>query len=171
MWKTFPSTAPASSTARVDRRRDRQILDRTGDRPGAVPALQHTVVDEHREQLLDVQGIALGGLGDPATERRVERGAEQVVEERPALSIGERLEMDRRGFGLAAPVRPNLEEILPSHTQEEDRRVLRPVAHVLDEIEEGLFGPVDVVDDDDEGLFPREGLEQLAHRPRRLLGG
>jgi hypothetical protein len=40
---------------------------------------------------------------------------------------------------------------------------------VLNQVEEGRFRPVDVVEDDDDGLVAREAFEELAHAPERLL--
>ena len=40
---------------------------------------------------------------------------------------------------------------------------------VLQQVEEGRLGPVDVIEQDDERRLRREDLEQAAHRPERLL--
>ena len=41
---------------------------------------------------------------------------------------------------------------------------------MLDEVEEDVLTPLDVVEDDDERLLGRYRLEQLAERPRDLVG-
>ena len=108
----MPSTDARSSTSRsalaepveprrderVDRRRHRQRAELRGRAPAAVLARDQAVVDEHREQLLDEERIALGG-GDERARRASALEldlAEQVVDQ-PTARLGvERLEQHRR---------------------------------------------------------------------------
>ena len=53
--------------------------------------------------------------------------------------------------------------------KQEDRGVAAQVGDVIDEIEERLFAPVDVVEHDDERRLHGDRLEQPAHRPGDLL--
>ena len=71
----------------------------------AVPA-QQVVVDQHCQQLLGEQRVAVGRLGDPR--RRVGGqwpAAEQVRDQSPAVAVVERLEQHRHGLDLAAAPR------------------------------------------------------------------
>ena len=40
---------------------------------------------------------------------------------------------------------------------------------MLDEVEEGLFSPVHVVEEDDQRRSRRRGLERLSHRPEEIV--
>ena len=92
------------------------------------------VVDEHRKDLLDEQGIALcrlrdAGLGDLGEEGH----AEQVLHEQLALWLGEGLELDGGGVQLpSTPPRSDVEQLLPGDRQEQDGGVSRPVGDVVD---------------------------------------
>jgi hypothetical protein len=59
----------------------------------------------------------------------------------------------------------------PRETDEEDRRVARPLGDVIDQIEKRRLGPMDVLEHDDERPVACKRLEQLPDRPERLLGG
>ena len=134
---------------------------------------QRTVVDERAEELLDVEGVALGRIGDPGAHRGRERatGHERVdqLERRP---FGQWLEQDRRGVELAAaPRRTVVQELGTRRADEEDRRVPRQVGDRLDEVEQGRLGPVDVVDEDDERPLVGEVLQRATERPDELFLG
>ena len=74
--------------------------------------------------------------------------------------LGERLEtMSDR------PLRTAVEQLRPRHTDEQDRRPGKE-RHPLDQVEEGVLAPLDVVEDDDER---RLLSKQRAERPRDLL--
>ena len=184
-WKSFPSTAALSTTARssADRRSSRAarsawIVGGTasvgevgrGD-PGSVLPCEQAVVDEHLEHLLDEQRVPLRRLEDPCAGVLGELGlAEEVAHQELAFASGERLEEHRGRVHLAAaPCRPRVEELGSGEADEQDRRVARPVRDVVDEVEEGRLGPVHVVEDDDERLLARHLLEQLAHGEEQLL--
>src|SRR5262249_57512047 len=75
-----------------------------------------------------------------------------------------------RGIQLASgPAGPSIEELRARGADEQDARLARPVRNVLHEVEEGWLGPVDVVQDHDEGALGGKRLEELAHSPRDLL--
>ena len=64
-----------------------------------------------------------------------------------------------------------LEQIRASHADDQDRRVADPAEQVLDQVQEGRLGPLQVVEGDHERRVRREALEQPADRPHRLLRG
>ena len=138
----------------------------------AVPA-QQVVVDQHCQQLLGKQRVAVGGPGDP---RRSVGGqwpaAEQVRDQSPAVAVVERLEQHRHGLDLAAgPGGMAVEELGPRRAEQQDRRVARLLGQVLDERQERRLGPLQVVEDDHERAALRDPLEELAHRPGGHLAG
>ena len=95
----------------------------------------------------------------------------------PFAEIGRHLLADEVGDGIGLqrlepevglPARPPLQQVASSERDDEDRAARGEQAGALDEIEERLLAPVDVVEDDDErGLL----FEQLPERPRDLVCG
>jgi hypothetical protein len=78
------------------------------------------------------------------SERRV---AEQPLQQLVGLGRGERLEQDRRRVQLAAaPAGPPVEQLGPSQAEQQERRLAREIGDVLQQVEEGRLGPVDVVE-------------------------
>ena len=65
----------------------------------------------------------------------------------------------------------HVDDVGPSHAHQHDRRLVREIAYVLQQIQQRRFGPLDVVDHRHDGRVPRRALEQLADRPVDLLGG
>ena len=91
-------------------------------------------------------------MPDPVREIRPD---EEVLDQRLRLLFGERLEKDRGRIHLpSAPAGAGVEELGPSQTQKEDRRFAAPVGDVIDEIEQRLFSPVHVVEDDNQRTAP-----------------
>ena len=114
-----------------------------GHDPAAALLAQHAVVDEHRDQLLDEERVALGGVADAPSQADVQPGlADELRDQLLRLDLAERLEQDGRGVELAAaPGRPGVEELRPTHGDDEDRRLPDPVGGVLDEVEERRAPP------------------------------
>ena len=156
---------------RVDARRDRDPIEVARDGPLAVRLLQHPVVEEHADEFLDEQRVALGGRRDSLLEPRVElRGTEQVRQHRVHLLDRERFERERMGVGApVGPPRPLLEQLRPREAEDHQRRPVAPADEVLDEIEQRRLRPVNVLEHKDERPRAREILEEAAERPERLL--
>ena len=92
--------------------------------------------------------------------------AKQVGHELGGLAVAQALEESGRGVELAAaPAWPLVEELGACEADEEDRRVTGPVRQVLDEVEEGRLGPLQVVEEDDERPGLRLRFEQAADGP------
>ena len=147
----------------VDARRE-QRLDRRRDRELAVSDF-----GLHGDQLLDEERIPLGRLDDalPHLLREVAQRLDQDLRRLPLVRPERH---DRRARLRRGPRRTDLEQVGPSHAEEEQRYVGCKGAHVLDQIEQGRFGPVDVVNDDDQWPLARQRLEQPAEAPGDLLG-
>ena len=95
---------------------------------------------------------------------------EQCGDELLALGRRQRLELDRgRPQPPAAPARPHVEQLGACEADEQERRRAHPGGEVLDQLEERLLGPVDVLEHEHERLRLRELLGPLAHGPRDLL--
>ena len=148
-----------------------QRLDRLRQRALRKPAFQR-----EREELLQEQRVAFGGVDDPRALIGLENRPAEAVEERVRLLHRELVESDP--LDVREPleeVRAFLKELLSRHAHDEHRPG-PPVRELLDELEEGRLGPVDVVEDDDERLLARERFAELAEeqgdlgRRRRRVG-
>src|SRR5215211_3365103 len=157
---------------RVDRRRDPQGAEVRSERPPTfLLAAQVPLLEQHAEQLLDEERIALGRSHDQRRDvvRNVGR-LEQVRHELARLVLAERLQPKHRGIDRAAePGRPLLEQLRSRQAKQHDRYVANPADEVLEQVEQRRLGPVDVLEDEYERVALRRRLEQLAHRPERLL--
>ena len=154
---------------RLEARRHVERLDRRRRVVGAALASQQAAVDEHPHSLDRVERDALGPLEDLGAElgRQAGNGAlEQPLE----LRRGERLEVERGEAALRrAPRRPPLDELGPGGREDEDRPVARPVEQVLDEVEQGVIGPVKILEEQDRRRRVGEALEEDAPRAEQVL--
>ena len=63
----------------------------------------------------------------------------------------------------------DVEQLRPGERDHEQRRLAHPRHQVLDQLEQRLLGPVDVLEDEHERLLQREPLRPFAPGPRDLL--
>ena len=156
---------------RRDRRRDRHVGKVAGRDPPSVLQHETTLIDEEPGDLLRVERVPFGSLGDPRADRLIHGVVgEEVRDERSALLGAERFEQDRRRVQLSAgPSWVIVQELGTGHAREQDRGITREVGHVLDELQELRLGPLEVIDHEDQRPFRRELLEQHPDRPERLL--
>jgi hypothetical protein len=115
------------------------------------------VVGGHRKHLGDEQRIAAGGVLDA----RAKLLSNSFPDQFARLFRRQRLQPQRPG-----PAGPPLHELGPGHAQEQKWRTHREQRGRLDEVEERLVSPLDVVEDDDQR---RQFLEQLPERPGDLV--
>ena len=142
----------ASREQRLDRRRRRDPL--------VARLLQH------RRQLLDEQRVAVGGRDDALRHRGVRRPIPEPGRDHLFCFLrGERLEAHE-----TAPARPPVEQLRPRHADEQDRRAGRHERDMLDQVEQCFLGPLDVVEDEHERPLTSGRLDELAERPRELVG-
>ena len=125
---------------------------------------------EHPDELFCVQRIAAGPLQQRALLLDREDGpVDQRAQQPRRVFFCERRERDRRGVPLAAaPVGPALEELRPRRRDDEDRHARRPVDQMVDEVQEPVVGPVEILEDEDQRMLLREVLEEVAPRRERL---
>src|SRR5581483_2740669 len=99
--------------------------------------------------LLDEEGVALRLLEQGGARMRAQAVAvEQRVEQLLALGRLQRLELDRRrAHPPATPPRAHVEELRPGETDDQERRLAHPGRQVLDQLQQRLLGPVDVLED------------------------
>ena len=116
----------------------------------------------HRHNLLEEQRIPGGRGADPCPELGVEAAVcrQQLVDQCLGLTGVERFEENRRGVEFAAaPARAAIEQLRPAETEHQYRDATAQVADVLDQVEQCRLAPVNVVEDDDDRLLFRRGLE------------
>ncbi len=77
-------------------------------------------------------------------------------------------EHDPLGARRCGPVRPILEQVVARRRQEQGRGLEVGPGQLVEQVQEGRLGPVDVVDDDDERASLGEDLDQPADGPERL---
>src|SRR5581483_71061 len=93
----------------------------------------------------------------------------QRLDEELALGAAERLELDRRrAHASAAPAGMDVEELCARKAEQEQRRA-HPVGEMLDQLEERLLGPVDVLECEDDRLRLGELLHERTGGPGDLL--
>ena len=137
----------------------------------AVLALEQPFLEEHPDHLLDEERVAARTLDEARPGRLVELSlAEDPLDEQAAGLAGQRLQVHGRRIGPSvAPARPDVVQLRPRQADEQDARVAGVFDDVLEQVEERLLAPLDVVEDDDDRLLARERLEESPERPERLL--
>ena len=151
----------------LDRRRHVDVGQVAGWLPAIVGEVQRSLVDHHREQLLDEQRVALRGAHDPLLDLAGNAGvAEQAADHPPRVGIGQWLEHDALRVGVDRPLGVMLEQVVPRRAEQQDRCVRHRVGQVPDQLEERLLGPMDVVDDDDDRSLAPPGSPGSGGPPR-----
>ncbi len=113
-----------------------------------------------RQHLLDEERIATGSVGDLLAEP----AGHVLREQRVDVLFLERFESKRYRPGSAP-----LDKLGPGETDEQDRGARRKERDVLDEVEQGLLGPLDIVEDDEERPLPGGRFECLTEGPSDLV--
>ncbi len=130
--------------------------------------LEKPVVDQHPEHLLDEQGVSFRGLRDAGPDVAGQSGpTQQIPDQQLALQLGQGLEHDQ--LPDAPPVGAALADVRTRRTQDEQGVVDAETRHVLEQVQQGRLGPVDVFDDHDERAVTGQNLEEPTHGPERLL--
>ena len=117
---------------------------------------------ERRRQLLDEKRISFGGLGQ-SLDRPFEAGRFQneSLREGERLGAGQRLESNRGvSEQTTAPGWSAVDELRPGQPDDHQRHILYMRCEVLDEIQKGGVGPVQVLEDDKQRLDRSKTLEQ-----------
>ena len=116
----------------------------------------------HAHELLGVERVPRRPLDDRLAELpSAGSRPEQRLDEARRLVPGERPERDRDRIPLAAaPVRPALEQLGSRAGDDEERYALDEVDEAVDEVEQPVVGPLEVVDHEDERSPLGERLEE-----------
>ena len=151
---------------RVEPRRD-DPLHRLGQRQ----LFAHSPLGEHAHVLLGIQRIATGTVEQCALQLGLEQRPFAQPRDQPrGLIVREWSERDVRGVQLpAAPSRATFEQVEPRRTEDEHRDVAHPVGEMLDEVEQAVVGPLDVLEHEHDGVLLGERLEEPPPRDEGLL--
>ena len=122
--------------------------------------------------LLGVERVAAGSREQrflrPGVEQRL---LEQRAHEPRGVLVGKRRERDREGVRLAAaPGRSPLQQLRAGGADREQRDLADPLDERVDEVEQGVVGPVQVLEDEHERPLLGEALEEAAPGRDALLG-
>ena len=140
---------------RVEPRQDGRLDACRGvrrSRPATASGIGHRpeAVHERAHDLAGVERVALGAVDDGVHDLR-RRRVEQVGDEGLDGARRQRLERDRDGVPTpAAPARPAVEELGPGERDHHERHVGARLEHRLDEVEQAVARPVEVLDDEHE---------------------
>ena len=175
------SIAPAQKVRPITEPRWSRIFAPAGSRSMRAPIIAWSVSgirsppsapssSEHAHRLLDEERIALGLVEQARTHLPGHLVfLEQRVGERLALLARERLELDRgRADAPASPARPDVEQLGPREADDQQRALAHPLREMVDQLEQRLLGPVDVLEDHDQRLDVGQLVGELACRPRDL---
>ena len=154
---TWPSTAASWSTAlsappSASRRAATMACTPVGrgGRGRRWAAGPGAAVAQHAHVLLGEQRVA----ADPAEQGRVDLGGQAVVGQQggqQAGGVGVAQGVEADGGPAGAPAGPALQQLRPGGGQDQDgRRAGVPVAEALDEVEQGVVGPVQVLQGQDQ---------------------
>src|SRR5207249_724477 len=136
---------------RVDSRSDNAVQCRRNDRV-------RPLIDEHVNVLLDEERVSLGPCDD-LVDRPVGATREESAHELLGLRDVERLERDRhRVRASRTPARSSLEEVGPSKAKKQ-QRCMQLIEQLLEQCEERLFRPVEILEDDRSRCGAQPSLE------------
>src|SRR5205823_556855 len=83
-----------------------------------------------------------------------------------ALFSTQRLELDRgRTNAPPAPARTDVEQLGAGKADDQERRIPHPLGEMLDQVEERVLGPVDVLESEYERLVVGHPLDPFAREP------
>ena len=118
-------------------------------------------IDQHLHQLFHVERVAFGRAGDEFTQRLGNLGqlVQQLVGQKVAHRVSQRLQVDAQRAGAARPVAAALVQRRAREPHHQQRHIEVHVAQVLQEVERAVVGPVQVF---------KQHQQRLATAPRDL---
>ena len=95
---------------------------------------------------------------------------EQRVHEPGGFLVGQRRKRDRHGVRLAtAPARPTGKQLRTGSRDDQQRHAARPVDEMVNEFEQPIVCPVEVLEDEHERALLGERLEEATPGGKRLV--
>jgi hypothetical protein len=131
----------------MDRWGQADLVESVGRLPFAGGEAEGAVVGQQPDELLEEQRVAASRLGQAGPQFRIDDPwMQQVVDQLLGLRHGKRRQQDRdRVRSAPRPITPPLEQLRPGQAEEQDGSTVRPLAHVLEEVEQRRLSPVKVV--------------------------
>jgi len=129
-----------------------------------------TAFRDHPRELLGVQRVsACTGQNGRLYVRRQNRSLQNGVDKLSRLQFGQRRQRQCRGIRLAAaPVRTAREELGARRGDDKERHVRRPVDQRVDEVEQAVVGPVEILEDEHGRALCGKALQEAAPGCERL---
>src|SRR5439155_1202191 len=129
--------------------------------------VERTGVDEHPDRLFEEERVPGGAIEELA--KGAFRSAHERLQQRAAVIIAERFERDRSALPVCGDDAWFLfQELRASAGDDEDRSVSAGVKEREHEIDERLFGPVEIFEDEDQRPLPGHELEDAPDTPVEL---
>ena len=158
---------------RLDARRDVEGGEVAGRSPAASLLAEHAILDEHRDDLLHEEGVALSAVDEHRRHGRRQLGvAQQAGDQRGALASVERLDGDDarpRPAVAGERGRGDLGQLRPRQTDDQQRAFAGCAHDVRHELKEARRRPVEIVEHHDDRALPAERRQQRTERPEDLV--
>ena len=123
----------------------------------------------HGDELLEEEWVPFRSLDDSREHRLWKLLGPEQCGELACLGRRQRPEVEEPMSRLRCPPRSAFEQLRARRAEEQDREAARGRRHVLEQVEQGWLGPVQILELGDQRPLPGEGLEEAPHGPRRLL--
>ena len=138
-----------------------QAAERVGDVTGVSTAL---AIAQQRGQLLEVERVAATSIEEHRADVLGDVGVEEGVEQLRGGAAFERVEVHDDGVLTTGPRRPPVEQGAARRRHEHERLTCEAFAHVVDEVEHLLVGPMQVGQADDDGPHLHPGFDERVQR-------
>ncbi len=147
---------------RMERFRHGELAEIADGAEGVAVALDAAVIQQRAHRLDRIQRDALRAPDDPVDDA-VRQTGHEPAHHRSHLVVVERGEREGGEAALAGtPRRPAVEELRARQRDDVDRSAARPGQQVLDEVEETLIGPLEILEDHDHRAGLGDALEEGA---------
>jgi hypothetical protein len=137
---------------RLNRVRHSEFARQLVQPPAALVSYEQTTINQHAEQLLDEEGIALGPLDNKLAEFRGQSASQQLVEHPDAVIRGERLQLEQLTADACTPTRSAFKKLRPRR-RDQEQRPFRRAEHVLEQLEQLNLRPMNVLQKHNRGLL------------------
>ena len=149
----------------LQRRRDARCLDAVlDDAPPVAVRDDDAGLDEPGDELLDVEGIAVGCRDDEIGQgaRDVVHPLQDLADQQPAVTSRERRQVEADVMVAAlTPVWAALEQRGPRRGDDEHRALAQVAVRLVHPVERAVVGPVQVLEEDDHRVLGGKDLEAL----------
>ena len=155
---------------RMDGRRHGDVAVAFATFPTPIHLAQHVGIEQHGQHLLDEQRVAFGGLDDANNHVFGQAGrAQQVLHHLCRCGCTQGPQAQARCAGAFAPLRALFQKLVACSGEHHDGCGAGRIEHMLDQVEEGRFGPMDVVEERNHGCARSQTRQELARRPVHLV--